>query len=226
MHRYDVVTFDCYGTLIDWIGGITDAVEAAAQRAGHVIARKDIFPAYLRAEMAVESSVYRLYREILAETGRRVAGELGWHLPEGEAGFLADSLPGWKPFPDTNHALERLRAAGCRLGILSNIDDDLLAATRHHFRVDFDLIVTAQRVKSYKPAHAHFLEARRRIEASHTGARWLHAAQSHYHDVIPAVALEVPVAWVNRQREILAPGAVRPLHEVHDLKALADWLAP
>ena len=226
MRRYDIVTFDCYGTLIDWVNGITASIEAAAQRAGQILAHKAIFPAYLRAEAEVESAHYRPYREILAETARRVAIELGWPLAAAEAGFLADSLPSWEPFPDTNPALERLHAAGYRLGILSNVDDDLLAATRRHLKADFDLIVTAQRVSSYKPAHPHFLEARRRIEASRSGTRWLHAAQSHHHDVVPACALGIPVVWVNRQGETMAPGAAHPLHEVPDLKALADWLAP
>ncbi len=224
MRRYDIITFDCYGTLIDWISGITAAIGAAARRAGHVVAPESVFPAYLRAEVEVEAAAYRPYRSILAETARRVVAELGWTLAE--AGFLADSLPSWPAFPDTNPALERLHAAGYRLGILSNVDDDLLAATRRHFTVDFDLIVTAQRVGSYKPAHGHFLLARRRIEAGGRGTRWLHAAQSHHHDVAPCVDLGIPVAWVNRQHETLAPGGAHPQREVPDLAHLADWLAP
>ncbi|HEV2719662.1 MAG TPA: HAD-IA family hydrolase [Thermoanaerobaculia bacterium] len=98
-------------------------------------------------------------------------------------------------FPDTNAALERLRGAGYRLGILSNVDDDLLAATRRHFSVGFDLIVTAQQVRSYKPGHAHFLEARKRIGE----ARWLHAAESNFHDIVPANALGIENAWINRR---------------------------
>jgi 2-haloalkanoic acid dehalogenase type II len=222
MRRYDIVTFDCYGTLIDWVAGITEAIAAAAARANHAVALEDVFPAYLRAEMEVESTNYRPYREVLAECGRRVATELGWSLADADADFLGASLGAWRPFADTNRALERLHSAGYRLGILSNVDDDLLAATRAHFTVDFDLIVTAQRVGSYKPAQGHFREARRRIGK----ARWLHAAQSHHHDIVPAVALDVPVVWVNRHREVLAPGAARPLKEVPDLKTLADWLAP
>ncbi len=99
-------------------------------------------------------------------------------------GFLAESLPLWIPFPDTNAALERLFRAGYQLGILSNVDDDLLAGTRKHFTVPFDLIVTAQQVGSYKPADGHFTTARERVG----GRRWLHAAQSHFHDVTPARA--------------------------------------
>jgi FMN phosphatase YigB (HAD superfamily) len=128
-------------------------------------------------------------------------------------------LPGWRPFPDTCPALEALHGAGYRLGILSNVDDDLLAGTLKHFPVPFDLLVTAQQVGSYKPAHGHFLEARRRL----AGRRWLHAAQSFFHDVEPAGALGIPVVWVNRKSE-RSPGKVRPGGEVLDLGGLVGWL--
>ena len=111
--------------------------------------------------------------------------------------FLADSVPGWVPFPDTNAALERLRAAGYALGILSNIDDDLLAATRRHFTVEFELLVTAQQVRAYKPARPHFETARRLIGTR----RWLHVGQGYFHDVVPARALGLPIAWINRNGE-------------------------
>ena len=126
-------------------------------------------------------------------------------------------MSSWKPFPDTNAALERLRGAGHQLGILSNVDDDLLSATRRHFTVDFDLIVTAQQVRSYKPGHAHFLKAKDKIG----GKRWLHAAQSNFHDIAPATALGIDNAWVNRGHET---GRVKPMYEVNDLAGLADLL--
>jgi FMN phosphatase YigB (HAD superfamily) len=100
------------------------------------------------------------------------------------------------------------------------VDDDLLSATCRHFSAPIDLIVTAQQVRSYKPAHGHFLAARERIGSQ----RWLHAAQSHFHDVVPATALGVPVVWVNRKREPLPPGGLAPLAEVATLAELADWL--
>src|SRR5262249_21198886 len=152
---------------------------------------------------------YRSYREVLTETSRRLASRFGWPMPESRAGFLADSLPGWPPFPDTNRSLERLAAAGYRLGILSNVDDDLLAGTRRHFSVPFESIVTAQQVRSYKPGHAHFLTARERIG----GARWLHAAQSYFHDVTPARELGIPTAWINRRRQTPS-GTARPDREM------------
>ena len=214
---YDVITFDCYGTLIDWEGGISDAFLRAASEDGVTLQRDEVLRAYALIEPVVERERFRLYRDVLAETATRVAHALGWPLAFERATFLAESLPHWKPFPDTNPALERLRDAGHRLGILSNVDDDLIRATRRHFTVDFDPVITAQQVRSYKPGHAHFLTARERLG----DARWLHAAQSNFHDVVPANALGIPTAWVNRHGET----GEAPTHEVRDLAGLAALLA-
>jgi 2-haloalkanoic acid dehalogenase type II len=164
----------------------------------------------------VEHERYRPYREVLGITAAQVAHMLGWPLDPARARFLADSLPSWTPFADTNLALERLRDAGIRLGILSNVDDDLLAGTRRHFTVDFDLIITAQQVGSYKPAHGHFLAARRQIGSD----RWLHAAQSNMHDIVPANQLGIPNAWINRRAERALAGGT-PMHEFPDLERFA-----
>ena len=216
---YDVITFDCYGTLIDWDGGITAAFARAIAETGGRLDPHVVFEVYETIEAGVEAEPYRSYREVLAESTRRVARQLGWPLPEARAGFLAESLPFWIPFPDTNPALERLFRAGYQLGILSNVDDDLLAGTRKHFTVPFDVIVTAQQVRSYKPADGHFVAARAQIG----GRRWLHAAQSHFHDVTPARRHGIPTAWINRKR--LVRGEPRADRELHTLTELADWLA-
>ncbi len=217
---YDVITFDCYGTLIDWNAGIAAAFRDAARRDGVALEREAVLAAYHALEPDVEAGPFRPYREVLAETARRVAERLGWTLPPARAGFLTESLPHWPPFPDTNPALARLAAAGYTLGILSNVDDDLLAGTRRQLRVPFAFTITAQQVGSYKPAPGHFLAGRERA----AGHRWLHAAQSYFHDVAPAAALGIPVAWVNRLRERPA-GTARPLRELSSLAELADWLA-
>jgi 2-haloacid dehalogenase/putative hydrolase of the HAD superfamily len=222
---YDVVTFDCYGTLIDWERGIADAFLEAAATAGVRLDRAAVLAAYAAIEPRVQAEVYRTYREVLTESARRVAERLGWALPPAHAGFLAASLSAWPPFPDTNPALERLARAGYRLGILSNVDDDLLAGTRRHFQVSFDPIVTAQQVRAYKPAPPHFVTARQRLGAAATAGRWLHAAQSYFHDVQPARALGIPTAWINRKAEQPADGG-RADREVRTLAELADWLAP
>jgi 2-haloalkanoic acid dehalogenase type II len=216
---WDVITFDCYGTLVDWRSGIGAWFEGAAAADGIALARPEILAAYAEIEPAVEAEAFRPYRDVLAETARRVAKHFDWALMPERARGLADSLPSWKPFPDTNPTLERLVSAGYRLGILSNVDDDLLAGTLRHFTVPFDPLVTAQQVRSYKPSPGHFETARRRIGES----RWLHAAQSHFHDVVPCRALGIPVAWVNRRSE---PGRMdaRPDLEVRTLAGLADAL--
>jgi len=216
---YDIITFDCYGTLIDWDGGIAGAFTKAVAETGGRLDAGRVFEAYEQIEAGVEAERYRSYREVLTESTRRVARQLAWELPEARTGFLAESLPFWIPFPDTNAALERLFKAGYQLGILSNVDDDLLAGTRKHFTVPFDLIVTAQQVRSYKPADGHFVTARERSG----GRRWLHAAQSHFHDVTPARRLGIPTAWINRKHQ--AGKEPRPDRELPTLTALADWLA-
>lgn len=206
--RFDIITFDCYGTLIDWENGIAAAFGPDYDRA-------EVLRLHAEIEPAVERE-YRLYRDVLTESARRIAAALG---RETDGTFLAESLPSWKPFPDTNPALERLRAAGHRLGILSNTDDDLIAATRRHFTVDFDLVITAQQVRSYKPGLAHFTTARERIG----DARWLHAAQSNFHDIVPANTLGIPTAWVNRHGDRPLPGGT-PTYEVKDMAGLAELL--
>jgi 2-haloalkanoic acid dehalogenase type II len=216
---YDVVTFDCYGTLIDWEGGITRAFTDAAARDGVRLDPAAVLAAYLAIEPDVEHETYRPYRDVLAECAHRVGARLGWPLDLARAEFLPRSLPDWPPFPDTNPALERLTGAGYRLGILSNVDDDLLAATRKHFTVPFEIIVTAQQVRSYKPAPAHWHEARRRIGE----ARWLHAAQSYDHDVAAARGLGIPIAWVNRHGQPVG-SAGPPDRMLGDLTDLAEWL--
>jgi FMN phosphatase YigB (HAD superfamily) len=150
-----------------------------------------------------------------------VAEADGWEMPEAIAREFAASLPSWRPFADTNRALSRLAGVGIRLGILSNVDDDLLAGTREHFTVDFDLVITAEQVRSYKPEHGHFLAARERLGDAH----WLHAAQSYFHDVVPCAELGIPSAWINRHGEPPA-GNVRPDYEFRDLAGLAAWLVP
>ncbi len=216
---YDVITFDCYGTLIDWERGIRDAFSALGAAARVPVDPDAALELYVEIEAAVEAEAYRSYRTVLTETARRIADRLGWQLPASRAAFLAESVPSWLPFADTNPALRRLTAAGYHLGILSNVDDDLLAWTRRHLAAFFEIVVTAQQVGSYKPAPGHFTMAREIIG----GQRWLHAAQSYFHDVVPARALGIPVAWINRKAETPRDGA-KPDREFRTLGDLADWL--
>jgi 2-haloalkanoic acid dehalogenase type II len=218
---FDIVTFDCYGTLIDWEHGIRRAFEAEAEKSGAPLDVEAALRLYGEIEKEVEHEPYRPYHAVLAETARRVAARLGWPLRAERAGFLAESLPAWPQFADTNPALRRLAAAGYRLGILSNVDDNLLVWSRRHLLVPFELVITAQQVGSYKPARAHWDAARAAIG----GRPWLHAAQSYHHDVMPCHALGIPCSWINRKNE--QPTSVAPPEgEFPTLTGLADWLAP
>ncbi len=220
--RYEVVTFDCYGTLIDWETGIRTAFKQFLTRTGLNESHKSkIFRLYEEEERRIEGErPFRPYREVLSLASKRVVRRLGRKTPEDFSSVLVEQLPAWIPFPDTNPALERL-GRKFRLGILSNVDDDLLAGTLRHFTVPFDLVVTAERVRSYKPGTKHFEEARRII-----GDRgWLHVAASLYHDIEPASRLQIEVVWVNRQDSKAGERFVgKMVKEVRTLTELADWL--
>jgi len=218
--RFDVVTFDCYGTLVDWETGIASSIAAEAAKDGIDLDRETILREHARIEPLVQTGSYRSYHDVLVETAVGIADATGWNIDRERARFLPDGLADWRPFPDTNPALERLVANGYALGILSNVDDRLLEGTLRQFDVEFELIVTAEQVRSYKPAQGHFDEARARIGSR----RWLHAAQSWFHDVEPACALGIPSAWVNRKDEMV-PGDVRPDYQVVDMAGLAAVLA-
>lgn len=195
-----ILTFDCYGTLIDWESGISDACIQAAARDGVTLDRDAVLRIHAEVEPEIQSAGFKAYRDVLREVALGIANRSGWELAEGGASFLADSLPSWKPFPDTNAALEQLYRQGHRLGILSNIDNDLLAGTLRRLAVPFAFLVTAQDLGSYKPALAHF-ERAKEIAGNE---EWVHVAQSYFHDVEPAVAFGVPVVWINRKGE--SPG--------------------
>ena len=204
------VTFDCYGTLIDWESGAYDAFQKEADRDGFTIDKNAMIPQFLEISREIEKGSYELYAEVLRRTAVRVAKELGWDLEPSRSGFLPSSVPGWPPFRETNAQLERF-GKKFEIGILSNIDDKLLGATRRHFRSDFDLVVTAQQVRSYKPDPAHFKECQRRIGGK-TG--WVHIASGYDTDVDPCLKLKVPVIWVNRHGRKLEPSQKKPTSEV------------
>jgi len=222
VRRFDAITFDCYGTLIDWASGIAAALGDAVGEPARRFLSAQLFAAYLRAEQQLERGPYRPYHEILLAAATEAAATLGCTAIAPER--VPASLPRWRPFSDTNPALLRLRQSGYVLGILSNVDDNLLAATQRHFSISFDFAVTAERVRSYKPSPAHFLVARETLLRRFGARRWLHVAQSHYHDLAPACTLSIPVVWVNREGAAPPPGAPAPLRQVADLLELAAWL--
>jgi 2-haloacid dehalogenase/putative hydrolase of the HAD superfamily len=214
------VTFDVYGTLIDWETGIYEAFSKEAARDDVEIDRSVLIPLFHEISREIEGGSYELYAEVLRRTAIDIAERIGWALEPSRSGFLPDSVPRWPLFKETNSVLAKL-AKQYKLGLLSNIDDKLLGQTRRHIPIDFDLVVTAQQVRSYKPEPAHFTECARRIGGKRG---WVHVASSYYHDVVPCVKMRVPVIWVNRKKETLEPSQKKPTAEVPNLREAAKLL--
>ena len=214
------VTFDVYGTLIDWEEGVWQAFSAEAARDGFTIEREEIIPLFHEISREIESGSYELYAEVLRRTAVEIARRLGWPLEPSRSGFLPDSVQRWGPFKETNTQLNKF-SKSFQTGLVSNIDDKLLGQTRRHIPTDFDLVVTAQQVRSYKPDPAHFNECARRIGGK---KGWVHVASSYYHDVEPCIKAKVPVIWVNRNREQLDAGQKKPTEEVRTLLDAAKLL--
>jgi 2-haloacid dehalogenase len=220
------LSFDCYGTLIDWESGILGALRPVLSRHGIDCDDERLLGLYAAAESALEAGPYRPYRDVLREVTRRIAAELRFDPTAEELELLAGSLPGWPPFPDSVEAL-RILQTRFRLAIASNIDDDLFAATERRLGVTFDLVTTAQQVRSYKPAPAHLLRTLEKLGVVPKGkvVELVHVAQSLFHDIGPAKALGITTVWVNRRSGRSGPGATpqsaaRPDYEVPDLRGL------
>jgi 2-haloacid dehalogenase len=207
-------TFDCYGTIVDWNAGIGGEL---ARLFGE--ARRDaLLDAYHRIEPQVEHEGSLPYREVLARTLDRVAQEAGLDLPETERDALGRSLPEWPVFPEAPTALAEARARGWKLALLSNTDREFIDASIAAIGVPFELAVVAGEIGSYKPAHGHWQAFARQVDR---GSAHVHVAQSHFHDVVPASELGIPVIWINRLRET---GDPPPTRELPDLTGLADAL--
>jgi len=223
--RFEALTFDCFGTLVDWEGGILDALLPVVQRhgAGPQGDPDRLLRLYADAESDLEAGPYLPYTEILGRVMERIGRALGFEPTAEERGRLARSLPSWPLFPDTVGALATL-ARRYRLAIVSNVDDDLFAGVARRLTVPFDAVVTAQQVRSYKPAPAHFLRALKTLRLP--TERVLHVAQSRFHDIAPARALGFTTVWVNRRSGRAGAGATPeagavPDLEVPDLASLA-----
>jgi 2-haloacid dehalogenase/putative hydrolase of the HAD superfamily len=214
------VTFDVYGTLIDWEAGVYDAFQAEAERDGFTVERDELLPLFFEIQQQIQAGSYELYAEVLRRTAVQIAKRLGWPLEPSRAGFLPDSVQRWGPFRETNPTLAKL-AKKLNVGLISNIDDKLLGQTRRHIPLDFDLVVTAQQVRSYKPDPAHFTECERRIGGKRG---WVHIASSYYYDVEPCLKKKVPVIWVNRHKEQLEPNQKKPDAEVPSLREAAKLI--
>jgi len=220
--KYQSLSFDCYGTLVDWRGGLLAAVGACpVPAAGSWDA--DLFLDHRMAEEArLEAGPWRPYREIVALSVRTALARQGLDMPASEAAQVAESVGAWPAFPDTRAALEVL-GSGRRLAIVSNVDRVDIEATLAALGVSFSQVVTAEDVRSYKPAPAHLVELGRRLGTP--SGKHLHVAQSLFHDIRAGAALGLDTAWINRLGEALPPD-VRPTFHCPDLASLAAELGP
>jgi 2-haloacid dehalogenase len=209
-------TFDCYGTLVDWNGGIRAELENlfGVERANRLLARFHELEPEIQAATPGAS-----YREVLTTALERLSSEEGLTLPEGAASALARSLPTWPVFDDVRPGLEEARSRGWKLGILSNTDRDLIDASMVAIGIAFHPVIVASEIESYKPATRHW-----EVFREQTGGDdhiHVHVAQSLYHDIAPATQLGIPSIWINRLGE--AEDA-RPLRTLASLARLADAL--
>lgn len=225
LSRFKLLSFDCYGTLIDWETGILGALRPLLEGHGKPLPDPDLLRLYAELEASEEAGQYQPYREVLANVVRQLGKRLGFSPPVEEAAALADSIASWLPFPDTVDALRRLQGR-YRLAILSNIDDDLFAHSARRLEVAFDFVITAQQCRSYKPSLNNF---RRLLERTGLGASAiLHCAESRFHDVAPARQFGIATVWVNRHAgrpgaSTSGAGTAVPDLEVPDLKTLAEF---
>ena len=202
--KYRFLTFDCYGTLIDWRAGIEKGLRGAL---GDVrIGGQELLDAYLSSEKEQELS-YRKYREVLTLTALSLSQRLGIRVTEEAAREFAGSVPRWPAFPDTRGFLHEMGSRGYRRYILSNVDNDLLQGTIRTNGLEVDGFVTAEEVGSYKPNHGHWVRFMEKTGAEK--GEVLHCAQSLYHDIAPTQSLGIASAWVNRYGEGI-PRGVEP----------------
>jgi 2-haloacid dehalogenase len=195
-------TFDCYGTLVDWNSGLAQALGGDS-----------LLERYHELEPVVQAEdPGRSYRDVLRETARRLGVEVD----------PAESLPAWPVFPDVREALEDAQSRGWKLGILSNSDRDLIDASIEAIGVPFQLAIVASEVGSYKPADGHWLAFARQVGRMPD----VHVAQSHFHDVVPAMRLGIPTIWINRLAETADPPPTRELAGLVGLAEALDELVP
>ncbi len=220
--RFSWLTFDCYGTLIDWDRGILSTLRPILAAHGRNLSDGGMLELFASIERVEEAGEYRPYRQILESVVTKIAARLAFRLTDAEIRALPDSLGDWRPFPDTIAALRSLKTR-YKLAIISNTDDDLFARTAVHLQVPFDAVITAQQARSYKPALNNFRIALERLGAG--PERVLHVAQSLYHDIAPARELGICSVWVNRNARAGASGGATgpatPDLVVHDMATLA-----
>jgi 2-haloacid dehalogenase len=207
---FDALTFDCYGTLIDWEAGILAALRTVLPVDAAAADDESLLEEYANAEATMEAGPYRRYREIAGEGMAAVARAHGAVLAAADVARLGGSVADWPAFPDSHDALSRLKTR-FRLGVLTNCDDDLFAASNEKLGVEFDWVVTAQQVGSYKPDVRNFEALTERLARDGVARdRILHVAQSLFHDHAPAQSLGFRSVWINRRHDRPGSGATPP----------------
>jgi 2-haloacid dehalogenase len=223
---FHLVSFDCYGTLIDWEVGILQVLRAICNEHQTHASDEELLQAYSRFEPEAEAGVYKSYREVLTTVMQRFSQHYQWHLKPSQLTLLAETLPEWPLFQDTRGSLLRLREQ-FQVGIISNIDNDLIEQTLKKGGLKVDFITTAQDCKSYKPSEEPFRKALWKSNGPPGGI--LHCGCSIYHDIAPARTSGMHTAWINRRKGKSGSGATPPggttAHETFDsLTELTDWL--
>lgn len=228
--KYEVLSFDCYGTLVDWEGGIVSGLRPVLGAHGVEATDDEILNLHAETEHRLQSAstkgAYVKYRDVLGEEVREAGRRWGFEPDPSEVGALPDSVRYWLPFPDTVRALQALKER-YKLAIISNIDDGLFALTARYLEVEFDWIVTAEQAQTYKPSHNNFEVALERIGSA--PERMLHVAESLFHDHVPAREMGLDTAWVHRRAAKGGFGATPPAEadpdiEVADLESLVTAL--
>jgi 2-haloacid dehalogenase len=223
LDRFECLSFDCYGTLIDWETGLSSALRPILEAHEVSFDRDALLELFGRAETEIEAGPYRPYREVLKAVLSRLGEAFGFEPSRDELESFGGSAGSWPAFPDSGQALRAL-AERYRLIILSNIDDDLFRSSQQILGVEFDRVFTAQQIGSYKPARRNF-----EYLIQHAGApkeAILHVAQSLFHDIVPAREMGLSTVWVNRRQGLPGFGATPPAEaeadlEVPDLRSLA-----
>jgi 2-haloacid dehalogenase len=224
--RFQALTFDCYGTLIDWETGIWQALQPTLIGHHITIAKDKALELYGELESAVERGEYYDYKTVLRMVLEGLGSRLGFTPTPGELARFSESVKDWPAFADSAGALQALKKK-CRLGIISNIDDDLFAFSARRLQVQFDWVITAQQAQSYKPALNNFHLAFERLGLPKD--KILHVAQSLFHDIAPAKSLGLATVWVNRRHALGGFGATPPAQaqpdlEVPDMQTLAKMI--
>lgn len=222
--RIELLTFDCYGTMIDWETGIFSALRPILWAHEKQLSDSAILETYSELELKAEQGEFRPYKQVLASVVTGFGERLGFQPTQAEIDSLPNTLPQWQPFPDSVVSLRRLKTQ-YKLAVISNVDDDLFAESARKLGVAFDCVVTAQQARCYKPNLEIF-----KLALERTGTppeKVLHVGQSIYHDVLPAQSLGIATVWVNRPSPRPNAGAAKrergtPDLEVSDLKTLAE----